>query len=156
MTTVWSNLREKFRTSERCTEASCHDRSASSAADGDEVEPPDRAEIGRAAWRYVHSLAAHHPEQPTAQEQEDAQAWLASFVQFYPCPHCAEHFIPICEKSPPRTASREEYSVWWCEAHNKVSYWLKNEQRPCDPARLIAAGLAGLALDELPASGKVE
>mmetsp|Transcript_52667 Transcript_52667/g.122582 ORF Transcript_52667/g.122582 Transcript_52667/m.122582 type:complete len:161 (-) Transcript_52667:39-521(-) len=150
MTSVWSNLREKFRTSERCVEASCRDRNAAANTDEDAVEPPDRAEIGRAAWRYVHSLAAHHPEQPTAQQQEDAQAWLASFVQFYPCQHCAEHFAGVCEEMPPRTTSREDYSVWWCEAHNRVSTSLQNEGRNCNPAKLLAAGLAGLALDELP------
>merc|ERR1711972_467967 len=89
---VWSNLREKFRTTERCTEASCHDKRAANTGADDEVEPPDRAEIGRAAWRYLHAMAACHPEQPTQQQQDDALAWLASFVQFYPCQHCAEHF----------------------------------------------------------------
>uniref|UniRef100_A0A7S4Q6L1 Sulfhydryl oxidase n=1 Tax=Alexandrium monilatum TaxID=311494 RepID=A0A7S4Q6L1_9DINO len=158
MSTVWSNLREKFRTSERCTEASCHDKRASSGADDDEAEPPDRAEIGRAAWRYLHALAAHYPERPTPQEREDAQAWIASFVQFYPCQHCAEHFVGVCEEMPPRTASREEYSLWWCEAHNRVSTSLQNEPRRCDSARLISAGLAGLTLDELAVggAGKVE
>mmetsp|Transcript_95388 Transcript_95388/g.309084 ORF Transcript_95388/g.309084 Transcript_95388/m.309084 type:complete len:153 (+) Transcript_95388:70-528(+) len=145
---TWSTLKDKFRTSERCVEASCRDKSAS-AGISDEVEPPDRAELGRAAWRYLHSLAAHHPEQASATEQSDSVAWLASFVQFYPCSHCAEHFVGVCEASPPQVASRQEYSVWWCEAHNRVSEHLKNEPRKCDAAKLVRAGLAGLALDEL-------
>eukprot|EP00418_Pyrodinium_bahamense_P021483 CAMPEP_0179146482 /NCGR_PEP_ID=MMETSP0796-20121207/70734_1 /TAXON_ID=73915 /ORGANISM="Pyrodinium bahamense, Strain pbaha01" /LENGTH=167 /DNA_ID=CAMNT_0020846957 /DNA_START=88 /DNA_END=591 /DNA_ORIENTATION=+ len=153
MSAVWSNLREKFRASERCTEASCHDKAERGGTDDEEVEPPDRAEIGRAAWRYLHALAARHPERATPHEQDEAQAWLASFVQFYPCQHCAEHFLGICEEMPPRTSSREEYSVWWCEAHNRVSASLQNETRRCEPSRLVAAGLAGLALDELPTTG---
>eukprot|EP00931_Biecheleriopsis_adriatica_P011268 TRINITY_DN112349_c0_g1_i1.p1 TRINITY_DN112349_c0_g1~~TRINITY_DN112349_c0_g1_i1.p1 ORF type:complete len:163 (+),score=32.55 TRINITY_DN112349_c0_g1_i1:25-489(+) len=146
---VWSNLRDKFRTNERCVESSCRDRSESGGGEDDEVEPPDRAEIGRAAWRYLHALAAQHPEQATTQQEADAQAWLASFVQFYPCSHCAAHFVEVCDAMPPRTTTREQYSVWWCEAHNKVSEELKNETRRCDPAKLIAAGRRGLLLDEL-------
>mmetsp|Transcript_93372 Transcript_93372/g.166062 ORF Transcript_93372/g.166062 Transcript_93372/m.166062 type:complete len:156 (+) Transcript_93372:39-506(+) len=145
---TWSNLREKFRTEKRCVETSCKDRSAAASSE-DEVEPPDRAEIGRAAWRYLHSLAAHHPERPNAAEEAQAQAWLASFVQNYPCSHCAAHFVEVCDAMPPRTGSREQYSVWWCEAHNKVNEELKNETRACDPQKLIAAGLKGLQLDEL-------
>ena len=38
-----------------------------------QVEPPDRAEIGRAAWRYLHALAAQHPERPRTSEAAAAQ-----------------------------------------------------------------------------------
>ena len=40
-----------------------------------QVEPPDRAEIGRAAWRYLHALAAQFPERPKNAETVQAQAW---------------------------------------------------------------------------------
>eukprot|EP00930_Biecheleria_cincta_P105661 TRINITY_DN98541_c0_g1_i1.p1 TRINITY_DN98541_c0_g1~~TRINITY_DN98541_c0_g1_i1.p1 ORF type:complete len:160 (-),score=19.97 TRINITY_DN98541_c0_g1_i1:49-504(-) len=146
---VWSNLRDKFRTEKRCVETSCRDRSETSG-DEDEVDPPDRAEIGRASWRYLHAMAAAHPERPTAQQERDTQAWIAAFVQFYPCSHCAEHFVDVCEAMPPRTGSREQYSVWWCEAHNKVNEALKCETKRCDPARLLAAGRQGLLLDDIP------
>merc|ERR1712048_1122363 len=105
---------------------------------------------GRAAWRYLHSMAANHPERATRQQQDDAQGWLTSFVQFYPCRHCAEAFVDICDSNPPRVASRTECAVWWCEAHNRVSTdlgRLTEELQRCEPARLIAAGKAGLTLD---------
>merc|ERR1712232_678605 len=111
-----------------------------------------RAEIGRATWRYLHAAAAHHPDKATAQQQRDTMAWIASFVQLYPCKHCAEHFVGVCERSPPRTARREDYAMWWCEAHNSVSKDLQNDLRRCQPAQLITAGRAGLTLDELTAS----
>jgi hypothetical protein len=38
------------------------------------VEPPDRAEIGRAAWRYLHAMAAQFPETPRRNEAKEAQA----------------------------------------------------------------------------------
>mmetsp|Transcript_107600 Transcript_107600/g.213777 ORF Transcript_107600/g.213777 Transcript_107600/m.213777 type:complete len:156 (+) Transcript_107600:44-511(+) len=148
MSSTFANLREKFRTSDRCVEASCRDRPPGSSSD--EVEPPDRAEIGRAAWRYLHSMAAHHPETATQPQQSDTLAWIAALVHLYPCRHCAEHFVGVCEEMPPRLATREDHVMWWCEAHNRVSSDLQNETRPCDPARLLLAGRQGLGLDELP------
>eukprot|EP00434_Breviolum_minutum_P001476 symbB.v1.2.001303.t1/scaffold57.1/size370615/12 len=144
----WSTLKAKFRTDKRCEESSCRDRS-STAPDDDEVEPPDRAEIGRAAWRYLHALAAQFPERPKNAESVQAQDWLAAFIQNYPCTHCATHFVDVCEAMPPKTESRAAYSVWWCQAHNKVNEHLKQEKRPCDPAQLIKAGQLGLSLDEI-------
>mmetsp|Transcript_14485 Transcript_14485/g.31493 ORF Transcript_14485/g.31493 Transcript_14485/m.31493 type:complete len:156 (+) Transcript_14485:66-533(+) len=147
---AFAGLRDKFNKSERCVEVSCLDRAAGALADADKLEPPDRAEIGRAAWRYLHSMAASFPEEPTEREQEDAQAWMASFVQFYPCQHCASDFVDIIEEAPPRTGSRDDYAVWWCEAHNKVSQRLHKAVRRCVPAQLVANGLAGLTMDETP------
>mmetsp|Transcript_61868 Transcript_61868/g.135315 ORF Transcript_61868/g.135315 Transcript_61868/m.135315 type:complete len:160 (+) Transcript_61868:65-544(+) len=145
---VWAGLKEKFKNSERCVEASCGDKS-SFPGDEDSLDPPDRADIGRAAWRYLHSLAAHHPEDPTEQQQSNATAWLASFVQFYPCAHCAEHFVDVCETNPPRVSSRSDYALWWCEAHNTVNEHLTVEPKSCDASKLIKMGLAGKTLDEL-------
>ena len=55
-----SELKARFRTDKRCEERSCRDRDGPPPED-DEVEPPERAEIGRAAWRYLHALAAQGP-----------------------------------------------------------------------------------------------
>mmetsp|Transcript_48775 Transcript_48775/g.85913 ORF Transcript_48775/g.85913 Transcript_48775/m.85913 type:complete len:150 (+) Transcript_48775:50-499(+) len=145
---VWSNLRDKFKNQERCSEASCHDKEGDAGGDDDGIEPPDRAEIGRAAWRYLHTRAANYPERPSGREQEDAQAWIASFVQLYPCSHCAEAFVEICAAMPPNVSTRTDHSMWWCKAHNSVSADLMKEAKPCDPAKLIAAGQNGLFLDE--------
>lgn len=138
--------RRRFRVAERCVEASCRDAGPRSS---DSAEPPDRAEIGRATWRYLHTLASNFPEKPTPKEEADANSWLASFVQFYPCSHCAEGFVDICESMPPQTASRTQYVLWWCEAHNRVSTELGNDTRRCDLARLLAAGSNGDVLDDL-------
>mmetsp|Transcript_66725 Transcript_66725/g.133988 ORF Transcript_66725/g.133988 Transcript_66725/m.133988 type:complete len:169 (-) Transcript_66725:22-528(-) len=105
--------------------------------------PPDRAEIGRAAWRYVHTLAAHYPEKPAVEEQEDALYWLRSFVRLYPCGLCSREFIEVCSDLPPRLGSREDYTMWWCEAHNRVRDDLSQPLCRCDLAELLAAGKAG-------------
>mmetsp|Transcript_121891 Transcript_121891/g.191293 ORF Transcript_121891/g.191293 Transcript_121891/m.191293 type:complete len:156 (-) Transcript_121891:30-497(-) len=146
-TGVWASLREKFRNQERCEEPSCADRSGVSV-DDDTVEPPDRAEIGRAAWRYLHSMAAHHPERASLAQQQDAQSWISSFVQLYPCSHCAEHFVEVCDSMPPLADTRHNYSMWWCRAHNRVNEELGKEPISCDAGRLIAAGRLGLGVGE--------
>lgn len=38
-----------------------------------QVEPPDRAEIGRAAWRYLHAMAAQHDAD--AAQAQARQTW---------------------------------------------------------------------------------
>merc|ERR1711924_349183 len=112
------------------------------------ARPPDRGQIGRAAWRYVHTMATDYPENPSRQEQEDAVAWLRAFVQLYPCGLCAREFVAVTQDLPPRLNSREAYTMWWCEAHNRVRDDLSQTLRRCEPASLLAAGRAGLLLDE--------
>merc|ERR1719408_198913 len=114
-----------------------------------QTRPPDRAQIGHAAWRYLHTMATHYPEQPAPFEREDALRWLRSFVELYPCGLCAQEFIEVTKDLPPQLGSREEYTMWWCKAHNRVRDDLSQPIRECDPAALLAAGRAGLSLDEL-------
>ncbi|CAJ1447962.1 unnamed protein product [Effrenium voratum] len=113
--------------------------------------PPSREEIGRAAWRYVHCLAANYPEQPEAQDQVSALVWLRSFLRLYPCRLCSQEFIDVCRDLPPRLPSRDEYALWWCEAHNRVRVDLSQPPRRCELRDLLQAGLAGLTLSELSA-----
>uniref|UniRef100_A0A7S2MWM0 Sulfhydryl oxidase n=1 Tax=Alexandrium andersonii TaxID=327968 RepID=A0A7S2MWM0_9DINO len=105
--------------------------------------PPDRAEIGRAAWRYVHTLAANYPEQPSLGEQEDALYWLRSFVRLYPCGLCSREFVDVCSDLPPRLGSRKDYTLWWCEAHNRVRDDLSQPLCRCDLTELLAVGQTG-------------
>lgn len=145
----WAALKEKFRAAERCVDVSCRDRSGPAVGTDGHPVPPDRAEIGRSAWRYIHTLAANHPEQATRNQQAEAQAWLTSFVQLYPCSHCAEAFVEVCETMPPNFKTGRDYSMWWCQAHNAVSDTIGNEPRRCDPLQLKAAGNAGHFIDEM-------
>merc|ERR1712112_450944 len=116
---------EKFRIGERCEEASCKDAPVNVTG---KVVPPGRDEIGRAAWRYLHTMAAHYPENPTPDEVLDAQEWLVSFINSYPCGMCSEDFVQVCARMPPKMESRKEYSLWWCHAHNAVHKDLSHQQ----------------------------
>lgn len=113
------------------------------------ARPPGRVEIGRAAWRYVHALAADYPEQPVPSEQVSALKWLRAFVKLYPCGLCSQEFVDVCSDLPPQLGSREDYTMWWCEAHNRVRQDLSQSLRRCEVSQLITAGQAGLLIDEV-------
>eukprot|EP00931_Biecheleriopsis_adriatica_P109268 TRINITY_DN83545_c0_g1_i1.p1 TRINITY_DN83545_c0_g1~~TRINITY_DN83545_c0_g1_i1.p1 ORF type:complete len:149 (+),score=21.59 TRINITY_DN83545_c0_g1_i1:63-509(+) len=115
---------------------------------GKAPRPPNREQIGRAAWRYVHAMAAHYPEEPALQEQAHALSWLRAFLKLYPCHLCAQEFIEVCRDLPPRLRSREDYAMWWCEAHNRVRADLSQALTRCEPSALLTTGLAGRTLDE--------
>mmetsp|Transcript_52266 Transcript_52266/g.122062 ORF Transcript_52266/g.122062 Transcript_52266/m.122062 type:complete len:150 (-) Transcript_52266:8-457(-) len=116
--------------------------------------PPSREQIGRAAWRYIHSMATEFPENPSVGEQVSALAWLRAFLRFYPCHVCAQEFIDVCHDLPPRFKSKNDYVMWWCEAHNRVRSDLSQTPRRCDLVELLAVGAAGATLDEMSESCK--
>ena len=98
-------------------EPSCTEEGKIFAAGKKIVYPPDRAEIGRAAWKYVHArAAAFEPEKRDVEE-----IWLKSFIALYPCRHCARDFLEICNQNPPVLTNRPEYEKWWRDAHNAVN-----------------------------------
>eukprot|EP00439_Symbiodinium_sp_Y106_P038063 s3924_g4.t1 len=128
---------------------------ACQAAQSSTSRPPNREQIGRAAWRYVHAMAASFPCSPDVAEQVAALAWLRAFLRLYPCHLCAEEFIHVCRDLPPRFQCRNEYVLWWCEAHNRVRSDLSQVPRRCDLQELLSAGAAGATIDECGKQGKI-
>ena len=138
---MFSALKEKFSKLERCAEASCSDQHKPGAI----VYPPDRAEIGRAAWKYIHARADHVSKQSLALSGEQADRFISSeskflesFVALYPCRNCAYEFAGICEKNPPNFSVclgsdcdhrghcglgwvGKNYRKWWVDQHNAVN-----------------------------------
>jgi FAD-linked sulfhydryl oxidase len=126
MQAAWDKIRETFNTDERCDKPSCVENVAGHSSKL--VYPPDRSQIGRANWKYVHLRAANYPEAPTAQERMAELRWIQSFVYTYPCRICARDFVEICARLPPVVSSREAYERWWVEAHNEVNRDLSKPQ----------------------------
>jgi len=53
--------------------------------------PPDREELGRNTWGFLHTMAAYFPENPTTKQQKDMNQFIRLFSKFYPCDDCAIH-----------------------------------------------------------------
>jgi mitochondrial FAD-linked sulfhydryl oxidase len=116
MSSAWERLKEKFQSQDQCAEPSCAERTRS-VANKSIVYPPDRSEIGRATWMYLHARAEVYDPSKIQQEMK----WLESFVALYPCKLCARDFASICFKMPPNLESKEKYVNWWIDAHNEVN-----------------------------------
>lgn len=93
--------------------------------------PPDKDELGRAAWTLMHTVAAYYPEEPSALERFAAYAFFGGLVALYPCSHCREGYAADFEADPPRTDSREELSLWVCRQHNLVNERLGKSRFTC-------------------------
>lgn len=91
----------------------------------------DRAELGRAAWKLLHTTMARFPDKPTQEESEALKQYVYLFQRLYPCGECATHFGHILDKFPPQTSSRSSAAVWACHVHNEVNKSLKKDIFDC-------------------------
>ncbi|KKY15043.1 putative fad dependent sulfhydryl oxidase erv2 [Phaeomoniella chlamydospora] len=86
-----------------------------------------KAELGRAAWKLLHTTMARFPENPTEDEKEALKSYIWLFARLYPCGECAAHFQEILKKYPPQTSSRNTAVGWACFVHNEVN---KRKNKP--------------------------
>ncbi|EME39690.1 hypothetical protein DOTSEDRAFT_75366 [Dothistroma septosporum NZE10] len=90
-----------------------------------------KAELGRATWKYFHTVMARFPDKPTREESTDLKSFIFLFQRLYPCGECADHFGELLKKYPPQTSSRSAAAVWACDMHNKVNKRLGKEMFDC-------------------------
>ena len=90
-----------------------------------------KAELGRATWKYFHTVMARFPDKPTTEESATLKTYIHLFQRLYPCGECSEHFRKILEKFPPQTSSRSAAAVWACHVHNEVNKSLGKEVWDC-------------------------
>ncbi|KAF1949358.1 hypothetical protein CC80DRAFT_273501 [Byssothecium circinans] len=91
-----------------------------------------KAELGRAAWKVLHTTFARFPEKPTPDEKEALRSYVHLFQRLYPCGDCAEHFGKILAKYPPQVSSRSAAAMWGCMVHNMVNKRLKKPEFNCE------------------------
>ncbi|KXN65316.1 hypothetical protein CONCODRAFT_20789 [Conidiobolus coronatus NRRL 28638] len=94
-------------------------------------DPEIKAELGRSAWKLIHTMTARFPIKPSKDEQKALEQWFHLFSRLYPCGQCARHFQGLLVEHPPKVGSREEASTWACEMHNFVNDRLKKPQFDC-------------------------
>lgn len=90
-----------------------------------------KAELGRATWKYFHTVMARFPDKPTTDESAALKSYIHLFQRLYPCGECSEHFRQILDKFPPQTSSRSAAAVWACHVHNEVNKSLNKEIFDC-------------------------
>ncbi|KAJ5127272.1 FAD-linked sulfhydryl oxidase ERV2 [Penicillium atrosanguineum] len=91
-----------------------------------------KAELGRATWKYFHTVMARFPEKPTLDEQEALRSFVHLFARLYPCGECAEHFQQHLSKYPPQVSSRNAAAGWACFVHNEVNAMLDKPEFDCN------------------------
>ncbi|KAJ5096982.1 FAD-linked sulfhydryl oxidase ERV2 [Penicillium angulare] len=91
-----------------------------------------KAELGRATWKYFHTVMARFPEKPTQDEQDALRSYIHLFARLYPCGECAEHFQGHLNKYPPQVSSRKAAAGWACFVHNEVNAMLEKPEFDCN------------------------
>ncbi|KAK7733689.1 Proteasome subunit beta type-1 [Cytospora paraplurivora] len=91
-----------------------------------------KRELGRATWKFLHTMMARFPEQPTPDEQLTLKTFITLFSRLYPCGECAGHFQKLIAKYPPQVSSRNAAAGWACFVHNQVNERLKKPIFDCN------------------------
>lgn len=95
------------------------------------TNPINRAELGNAAWKVLHTTMAKFPDKPTKDDSQALTSFLHLFARLYPCGECARHFQKILAKFPPQVATRSTAAAWACHVHNEVNKSLKKDLFDC-------------------------
>jgi hypothetical protein len=61
----------------------------------------NKAELGRATWVLLHTLAAQYPARPTKHQRADVKTFITSLAKVYPCGECAQHFQDVIRYAAP-------------------------------------------------------
>ncbi|KAI1313442.1 hypothetical protein EDD11_002549 [Mortierella claussenii] len=94
-------------------------------------DPMAKAELGRATWKLIHTMAARYPLKPTLDERAAVKQWIMLLSRLYPCGECADHFQQMLKEHPPQTSSRAALSNWTCAVHNIVNARLGKPEFDC-------------------------
>lgn len=90
-----------------------------------------KQELGRASWKYFHTLLARFPDKPTLEERNKLETFVTLYAELYPCGECSYHFQKVLAKYPVQTSSRTNAALWGCHVHNIVNEYLKKEIYDC-------------------------
>ena len=80
---------------------------------------------GPLGWMTLHSISAIYPENPSPEEKAILNKFMECFRESMTCPHCKGHFTSMFNtyraKHPEWNASRFDFFLFVCRAHNTVN-----------------------------------
>ena len=51
-------------------------------------DPETKKEVGRASWKYFHTLLARFPDEPSEEERQKLNMFIQLYAELYPCGEC--------------------------------------------------------------------
>eukprot|EP00455_Lapot_gusevi_P032884 TRINITY_DN3588_c0_g1_i1.p1 TRINITY_DN3588_c0_g1~~TRINITY_DN3588_c0_g1_i1.p1 ORF type:complete len:189 (+),score=39.46 TRINITY_DN3588_c0_g1_i1:77-643(+) len=93
--------------------------------------PLDRRSVGWHTWGFLHTMAAHYPDNPTRKQQQDMITLMNLIADFYPCGYCADKMKDELIVHPPLTQNRQAFMKWMCDLHNEVNDRMGKEIFDC-------------------------
>ncbi|AQZ18726.1 ERV2 (YPR037C) [Zygosaccharomyces parabailii] len=94
-------------------------------------DPEAKKELGRASWKYFHTLLARFPDDPTEEQRSKLASFIQLYAELYPCGECSHHFVEMLKENPPQTSSRVAAAMWGCHLHNIVNQKLQKPTYDC-------------------------
>lgn len=85
------------------------------------------ADWGPHAWKFLHHVTFNYPENPTPQEQQDAENLFLSLKSLLPCEDCKVNFTNELNSFPIDTRSKYSLSNWLVNVHNAVNQRLNKK-----------------------------
>lgn len=76
---------------------------------------------GPHAWTFLHYLTFNYPDNPTPEEQQDAELFFTSLKSLLPCDECKTNFVNELELFPIDTRSKFSLSNWLVNVHNSIN-----------------------------------
>ncbi len=89
-------------------------------------------EVGRAGWRFLHTLAANYPEKPHFHQKYAWYGLYETVATFYPCEKCREHLWDNIVRHGVHVQNRTDLSMYLCWLHNDVNKENGKELFPCE------------------------
>lgn len=107
-----------------------------------------KEELGRHSWALLHSVASAMPSMPTQEDKLALESFLVGLAHVYPCKICGKHFSQMLKDYPIKHKSREEFSYYLCDLHNRVNERLGKPVYDCKKTFEIWGGDCGCNVPE--------
>jgi hypothetical protein len=90
---------------------------------------------GPATWAFLHTYSFAYPEQPSDADKQHALSLLHTVQRSLPCHECRNHFSKTLTEFQPNLESRDAFSRWLVDVHNRVNVRLGKPEKRYEDVR---------------------